>query len=90
MLYERHLSTEATPCVCRFQVGYGLSILGAVPLIMENFHDALLPVRNVAGQMCKSFGSMVTPHAGIPLALQFASIAHRFVSLTLKPDAALA
>ena len=28
------------------QVGYGMSILGAVPLIMENFHDALLPVRS--------------------------------------------
>ena len=33
-------------CVAgKWQVGYGLSILGAVPLIMENFHDALLPVR---------------------------------------------
>lgn len=25
------------------KLGYGLSILGAVPLIMENFYDALLP-----------------------------------------------
>jgi len=40
------VAASDTSETCKPQVGYGLSILGAVPLIMENFHDALLPVRS--------------------------------------------